>query len=119
MKSILFALIAGLAIPSLAAADPDPATQPSTQPSTPAIKGAYGFDVMKPQSSKCTKVSGSLLKKLTKSYGCTAPDDPTASASGKRMVATCQAKKGRSQYMLLGTKADCAEERETQLANGD
>ncbi|MEO7731201.1 MAG: hypothetical protein ABIY55_09535 [Kofleriaceae bacterium] len=49
-------------------------------------------------------------------YTCSKPD--TDSASGKPWLASCQAKKGGSMYMLFATAADCNEERETQLANG-
>jgi hypothetical protein len=28
----------------------------------PTIKDTYGFDIMKPKSSKCAKVTGALLK---------------------------------------------------------
>jgi hypothetical protein len=83
------------------------------------IKGTFGFDVMTPNKSKCTKVDAALLAKLTKSYTCTAPEDPKASASGKPIVAECTVKKGKkSSFMLFATKDECVEERETQLANG-
>jgi hypothetical protein len=83
------------------------------------IKGTFGFDVMRPEKSKCTKVDAALLKKLTKDFTCTAPEDPKASASGKPIVAECTIKKGkRSSFLLFATKPECAEERETQLANG-
>ena len=104
MRIILLAVSIGLATPAVA----DPVT----------IKGTYGFDIMKPQKSKCTKIDGALLAKLKKSYQCSAPEDPKASASGKTMIANCKTKKEDSIYMTFATAADCREERETQLANG-
>lgn len=69
-------------------------------------------DVMSPKNSKCTKVDAALPAKLSKNYTCTPPDDPTASASGKPIVAECTVKKGRrSSFLLFATKPECAEER--------
>jgi hypothetical protein len=82
----------------------------------PTIKDTYGFDVMKPKSSKCAKVTGALLKKLTTSYTCEASEEGTG-ASGKTPVADCKAKKGSSQYLLMKTAADCKVERQTQIDN--
>jgi len=82
----------------------------------PDIKGSFGFDYMKPKSSKCAKVTGALLTKLTKSYTCAAVDEGST-ASGKPGVADCKAKKGTSQYLLLKTMEDCKLERQTQLDN--
>ncbi len=89
-----------------------PAVPPA--PPAPALPGTFGFDVFKPRKA-CTKVTGALLTKL-KAYQCVGP--ATNTASGKPTVATCKAKRGRSEYMLFATAADCNEERETQLANG-
>ena len=83
---------------------------------TPEIKGTYGFNVIKPKT-KCQSVTGSLLKTLRK-YSCTA-GEAGSSASGKAIVAECSAKRGSTKYLLLASKADCEEERQTQLANGD
>jgi hypothetical protein len=86
---------------------------------TISIKGTFGFDVMSPNKSNCAKVDAALHAKLTKSYLCVAPEDPNTSASGKPIVAECTVKKGkRSSFLLFATKAECVEERETQLANG-
>jgi hypothetical protein len=82
---------------------------------SPPIKGTFGFDVTRPKQ-KCAKVDGALLTKLNKSYTCTKPDSD--SASGKPWLASCKAKQGSNMYMLFATAADCNEERETQLANG-
>ena len=83
------------------------------------IKGTFAFDAMSPEKSKCTKVDKAVLTKLTKDYVCAVPEDPKASASGKPIVAECTRKKGKkSNFMLFATKAECVEERETQLANG-
>ena len=117
MKALLIVLIVGLAAPVVA--DPEPSPPTGAEPVPTPIKDTFGFDWMKPKRSKCVKVSGALLTRLKKSYACTPPDDPKASASGKVIIATCQAKKGKSEYLLLATKAECDEERETQLANGD
>ncbi len=85
----------------------------------PPIKGTFAFDIMSPKKSKCAKVDGALLAKLTKSYTCEPPADPTSSSSGKPLTATCEVKKGKaSAFFLLATDKDCKEERETQLANG-
>ena len=83
----------------------------------PAIKDPFGFDWIHPAKSRCTKVKGALLKKLETKYTCREAD--AGSASGKPVVAVCTAKgKRRSEFMLLGSLADCKLERETQLANG-
>ncbi len=100
-------LVVALAATAPAAADPNP----------PAIKDAFAFDAMKPKKA-CAKVTGALLKKIEKSYACAKPS--ADSASGKPLVAEGAIKKGSSStYLVLATKADCEEERETQLANGD
>lgn len=104
MKRLLLAVGVCLAVPAVA----DP----------PQIKNSYGFDVMKPKT-KCVKVAGAVVTKLAKQYTCAAPADPTASASGKPMLAECPAKKGTSRYLLFAAQKDCNEERETQLANGE
>jgi hypothetical protein len=105
MKCLL--LLAALS--SVALADPKSADV--------KIENTFGFDTMKPKT-KCAKVTGALLKKLTTSYACAAPDGSVGTASGKVQVAGCKAKKGKSEFMLFATTADCNEERETQLANG-
>lgn len=107
------AILACLAHPAAAerAAPPPPAP-------APVLKDTFGFDYMKPQSSKCTKITGALLTKLTRSYTCEAVEGGTT-ASGKPAVARCEVKKGKpSGYVLFKAIADCKEERETQLANG-
>lgn len=83
----------------------------------PEIKNTFGFDIMKPERSKCAKVSGALLKKLETSYKCEAAT--IGSASGKPIAASCKAKRGTSELLLFATLADCKEERETQLANAE
>lgn len=83
----------------------------------PAIKAQFAFDVMKP-TTRCAKVTGALLTKLTKSYTCTVPADPTASASGKQMTAQCKANQGESSFTVMSTLKDCEDERETMLSNG-
>jgi hypothetical protein len=88
-------------------------------PSAPAIKDTFGFDYMRPRNSKCTKVSGALLTRLTKNYRCEPVDDGTT-ASGKPAVADCKVKKGKpSSFLLFKAVADCKLERETQLANAE
>ena len=86
-------------------------------PAAAALEGSFAFDWLKPKKSRCTKVEGALLATLKKGYAC-APAD-SGSASGKPILLTCRAKRGKSEYMLFSTAAACAEERETQLANGD
>jgi hypothetical protein len=94
----------------------EPAKPPASPPS-PKIEGTFGFDVMKSVSTKCAKVTGALLTKLTKDYRCAPPT--VQSASGVAVVASCAAKKGDSSYMLFATNHDCEEERQTQVANGN
>jgi len=81
----------------------------------PRLDGSFAFDVMKPRT-KCAKVTGALLTKLSKGYSCGPADTDTA--SGGKTVAVCKAKTGDSQFMLFATNADCENERQTQLANG-
>jgi hypothetical protein len=102
MKALVAAL--GLLISTPALAD------------APAIANTFGFDYMKPKRA-CKKVSGSLLKKL-KRYTCEKVE-PGSTASGKDAVADCKPAKGSGGFLLFATQADCNEERETQLANGD
>jgi hypothetical protein len=108
----LFVLVAGAAL-----ADPKPA-KPQQPSDAPAIANTYGFDWLKIKSSKCTKVSGALLKKLTASYRCSPPPAGIGTASGKVQVAVCTATKGKSEVLLFSTAGDCKAERDTQLANG-
>ncbi|HEY4059341.1 MAG TPA: hypothetical protein VGM39_22140 [Kofleriaceae bacterium] len=44
-------------------------------------------------------------------------DKPDGTSSGKPAIADCKNAKETSGYMLFATKADCEEERKTQLAN--
>jgi hypothetical protein len=83
----------------------------------PALKGTFGFDWFKPERSRCAAVTGALLTKLTKDYVCVSPD--AGSSSGAAIVATCTAKKGKSEFLLFATRKDCTNERDTQLANGE
>jgi hypothetical protein len=101
-----------IAAPALA----EPAKVPKDA-KAPKIEDTFGFDVMKSEKTKCAKVTGALLTKLTRSYRCQVPE--IESASGLPYVAKCTAKKGDSAYMLFTTKVDCEKERETQVANGD
>src|SRR5262245_50361941 len=94
IKTMLLVLV--LAAP--AAAEP--------QPAAPALEGKFAFDWNRPKSSKCVKVTGKLRATLEKSYTCRAPRaDDSGSASGKPIVAICPAKKGESEYLVLGTLA--------------
>jgi hypothetical protein len=120
MKAVLIALVVCLSVPAVpAVADPDPAPPVGAQPVPVPLKGLFAFDWFKIKKSKCAEIKGALLTRIKKSYDCTPPDDANASASGKPIVATCQARKAKSEYVVFATKADCVEERETQLANGD
>jgi len=85
----------------------------------PKLKGTFGFDWLKPQVSKCVAVSGALLTRLTKDYTCVAPENPTQTASGVTLIATCTARQGKSEYLVFSSAKDCTNERETQLANGE
>lgn len=98
------AVLALIATPALA----EPAKAPK-------LEGSFAFDVMKPRT-KCAKVTGALLTKLSKGYSCGPADSDTA--SGVKTAAACKAKSGDSQFLLFATNADCEKERETQLANG-
>jgi hypothetical protein len=98
------AVLALLAAPALA------------EPAKPAkLEGSFAFDVMKPRT-KCAKVTGALLTRLSKSYSCGPAETDTA--SGVKTVAACKAKTGDSQFLLFTTSADCENERQTQVANG-
>jgi hypothetical protein len=94
-----------------------PARAEQAMPVSPVIKDTFGFDWHRPKTSKCVKISGAVLRKLENSYVCKPPE--IESASGKPLKAVCTTKaKQKSEYLLLGSEADCKEERETQLANG-
>ena len=69
--------------------------------------------------ARCRAVDAALVKKWAHGYMCMPPDDPSASASGKPLAATCTARKGRSEYLVFKLAADCAAERDTQAANGE
>jgi hypothetical protein len=87
----------------------------------PKIVDTFAFQTMAPKK-KCAKVTGALKQKLEKNYTCFGPGkDEPGSASGKPIAARCEpkSKKTRGEYLLFATNADCNEERETQLANGD
>jgi hypothetical protein len=101
------AVLALIAVPAFA----DP-------PKAPKLQGTFGFDVMKSETTKCAKVTGALLAKLTRDYRCTVPEEPGRSASGLPVVASCEVKKGHSSYLLFASQHDCEEERLTQVANG-
>ena len=104
MRILSLAIVACLAFPAAAEA--------------PVIKDTFGFDYMNPKKSKCTKIFGALLTRLTKSYTCE-PVEEGATASGKPAVADCKIKKGKpSSFLLFKANADCKDERDTQLANG-
>lgn len=81
----------------------------------PRLQESFAFDVMKLRT-KCARVTGALLTRLSKSYRCGPADTDTA--SGVKTVAVCKAKTGDSQFLLFATNADCENERQTQLANG-
>lgn len=88
-------------------------------PKAPKIEGTFGFDVIKSETTRCAKVAGALLTKLSKNYRCAAPDGDGKAYSGGAIVATCDAKKGHSEYLLFTTLHDCEEERLTEVANGN
>ena len=81
---------------------------------TPKIEGTFGFDVMKSERTKCAKVAGALLTKLTQDYRCKPPKGDGKAYSGGTIIAECKAKKGRGGYTLFATLHDCEEERQTQ-----
>lgn len=83
----------------------------------PAIQGTFGFDWFKPETSRCAAITGALLTKLTKDYVCARSD--TGSSSGVPIVATCKAKKAKSEFLLFSTRKACVDERDMQLANGE
>ena len=86
-----------------------------TGPKPPKLEGSFAFDVMKPRT-RCAKVTGALLTRLTRSYSCGPADADTA--SGVKTVAVCKAKAGDGQFLVFAQAADCENERQTQLANG-
>ena len=110
MRFLSLAILLALVLPAAA-------EQAAPQPEAPVIKDTFGFDYMKPKTSKCAKVSGALLAKLEKSYTCE-PVDDGSTASGKPAVADCKIKKGKpSSFLLFKANADCKAERKTQLDN--
>ena len=112
MRRVLWlAPIAGILLLASVAAAAPPATD------APPIVGLYAFDWLRIERSKCQQVKGRLLAALSKRYTCKA--DTEAGSSGKRPVAVCKAKRGRSEFLGFGSAADCIEERETQLAHAE
>lgn len=95
-----------------AAAEPKPAKP--QQP--PDIANTFGFDAAQIKTSKCRPVVGALLKKLETSYRCAWPP-PVPTLSGKPRAAVCIANRGKSEYDLFRTAADCAAERDALLAS--
>jgi hypothetical protein len=51
---------------------------------TPGLEGSFTFDVMRPRT-KCAKVTGALLTRLSKGYRCGPAESDTA--SGVKTVA--------------------------------
>jgi hypothetical protein len=76
----------------------------------PRIQGAYAFETFRPKASKCAKVTGALLTKLTKEYDCESMATPGA------IIATCEAKRGNTAYMVLATAKDCDSARAAAIA---
>lgn len=107
---VRFAIIAFLFSTASASAEPKP---------PPVIKGTFAFDVLHPKA-KCRKVAGTLLRELERAFLCVGPDPSVGTASGKPLVARCvdRKPKKKAEWLLFASSADCAEERETQLANG-
>lgn len=84
---------------------------------TPPMVGLYAFDWLRVERSKCQQVKGRLLAALLKRYTCKA--DTGEGSSGKRLVARCTAKRGRSEFLAFGSAAACNDERDTQLSHAE
>jgi len=95
------------------------ATAGAEPPRAVKIQDTVGFDWLEPRASKCTKVAGRLLARLNKDYQCAPPDNRGATGSGVTIVATCKTRNGKSEFLLFATAADCAKERDMQLANAE
>jgi len=75
------------------------------------IVGSYGFDWLKPQSTRCTQI---MAKKATKFKHCNCSKDY---AFGLDLFAYSCKVNARSEYILLKTKSQCQEAFETMQAN--
>jgi hypothetical protein len=92
--------------------------EPSAKDALAPLKGRFAFNWRNdPAKEKCVRITDKLLKDFEKSYTCDAREN-TDSASGKPSL-RCTKKDDSRQYLVFKTKADCEEERETQMANGD
>jgi hypothetical protein len=100
-------VILSLCLPFTAAADDH---------AKPAIRGGYAFETFRPKQSTCAKVEGALLNKLQTSYDCAAPD-VVDDAAGSPVIATCEAKRGNTAYVVLRTAAACKAQRASALAS--
>lgn len=87
-------------------------------PPQPPIKNKFAFDVMHPEAS-CRKVTGKLLRDLERRFLCVAGGSDTASGRPTDAQCTERTAKPKRLFLVFAAKADCIEERETQLANGD
>ena len=77
------------------------------------IIGGYGFDWLKPKSTRCTQITPKIAKrfkdcKYSKEY-----------AFGLDLFAYSCKLNAHSEYILLKTKAQCQEVLETMQANGE
>lgn len=91
------------------AGDPPRPVAPATLAGTAAFEWT--------RAKACVAVDAALLKKWNKSYTCMPPEEGVGTASGRTVQARCHIRRGRSEYLVFATMADCKEERETQLAN--
>ncbi|HEY4178493.1 MAG TPA: hypothetical protein VGM90_16715 [Kofleriaceae bacterium] len=111
MRNTLATLVLFMAIPAFGDTPKDkPADKPADKIE---IKNTFGFDYMKPKKA-CVKVTGALEKTIGKMKCEPVPD---GTGSGKPAVADCKNAKETSGYLLFVKKADCEDERKTQLAN--
>jgi len=102
-----------LGIPGVArAGDPPRPILPGT------LIGNYSFEWTRGKAA-CKKIDAATVKKWGASHLCMSPDPDVGTAAGKPLVASCKAKKKRSEDLVFATKAECIEELETQAANGD
>jgi hypothetical protein len=100
-----------LAVPVLAT-PPAAATEPDT------LMGRYAFDwKVAPLPNSCLKIDAKLLATLrSKAYACDLTERNN-SASGETFV-QCTRIGGVGQYLIFKTAKACANELETQAANG-
>lgn len=107
------ALLLLVLLPSAAlAGDPPRPIEPAS------LVGKHSFEWTRGKT-KCKAVDAAVVKRWVAGFTCMSPDPNVGTASGKPLVASCKATKGRTEHLVFATKAECIEELQTQAANGD